>query len=404
MRREIDIGRALRHPHIVPVLDADSDLAWFVMPLAQGSADDDRQTLGASDSELRRLVTQICEGIDVAHDRGWIHRDVKPANILKWPDNTWAIGDWGLGRRPRGSTTVPRRTQMGIEYGTPGFAPPELGADAHEATAASDIFSIGQVIGWALTGADPRPNVPLLPGNGPWRRIVRRCTQLDPAGRPQSVAELLQLLAHEFDETFALDDAENLLALAKQGHHESLMRLWHVAAEHPADDSVILDLLPRLGRSSVGYATKADPEVVEEVLAMLREHVDGGTRTGYIWISPIARLILEVCRAATIENNLDLMESALVTLFVWDEHWDQWDPQKDVKDWIRTLRGEAAGTVASVLRDYSDTIRHLSELANETRVDRNWSGYGLAGSQGWPLASMTRTSKKCLPCFVAVER
>jgi hypothetical protein len=79
---------------------------------------------------------------------------------------------------------------------------------------------------------------------------------------------------------------------------------------------------------------------------------------------------LGIGRASATQEKFDLLEVAFSTLCVWDEQWDRWDPQKDIKNWLRTIRGDAANAVASVLRDYPDVSRHLSELARDNRVDR----------------------------------
>jgi serine/threonine-protein kinase len=182
--------------------------------------------------------------------------------------------------------------------------------------------------------------------------------------------EVLQLIAREFDEAAVPDDAEQLLALAKGGDKSALMRLWHLAAEAPDDDEIPIDILPRLGPSSVRYAVGVEPDVVEEVLGILREHVRGGNRTGFGWVGRVVLLILGIGRAAATQKRWDLLEVAFSTLCVWDEQWNRWDPQKDIKNWLRAIRGDAANTVASVLRDYPDVSRHLSDLAKDNRVDR----------------------------------
>jgi serine/threonine protein kinase len=83
------------------------------------------------------------------------------------------LADWGVVRRPRGQTAKVGRT--GLYIGTEGFADPELSQTPHEATASSDIYSIGRVIAWALTGELPRTALSLLPPPSPWRSIVRAC-------------------------------------------------------------------------------------------------------------------------------------------------------------------------------------------------------------------------------------
>jgi hypothetical protein len=198
MRREIEAAQALGgSPHVMPVLDHSPGHDWFVMPLADESAATARAALSET-TELRALVTAMCEGLRHAHAIGWIHRDLKPANLLR-RGGTWMVADWGLVRRPLGTTSQSGRTRLGIAFGTVGFGAPELSPDPHQAGPPADIYSIGQVIGWAVTGQVPQANTPLIPPGGPWRQVVRTATQRDPARRPATVDALLELVAEELD-------------------------------------------------------------------------------------------------------------------------------------------------------------------------------------------------------------
>lgn len=193
MGREIEAGRLFgSHPHVMPVIDADPECRWFVMPLASGTARSYATQLQAPD-QLRQMLTAVCEALRVPHQQGWIHRDLKPENLLLL-DNRWTVADWGLGRRPRGETSQPGRTRTGTGYGTAGFAAPELSLDAHQAGPPADIYSLGQIIGVILTGRPPQANIPLIPPSGPWKTLVEYTTQLDPSARPQNVDDLLDLI------------------------------------------------------------------------------------------------------------------------------------------------------------------------------------------------------------------
>jgi hypothetical protein len=195
MGREIFIGRHYgEHPNVMPVLDADPDGRWFVMPLANGSAASHANRLRRDLGDLRDLVTAVCEGLRRPHGDDRIHRDIKPANILLLNDR-WVVADWGLGRQPRGQTSVPRRTRTGTGFGSEGFAAPELSAgDPHDVKASADIYSIGRLIAAILTGESPEQNLPLLPASGPWRPVVAEATHHKPTDRPQDVDEFLRLL------------------------------------------------------------------------------------------------------------------------------------------------------------------------------------------------------------------
>ncbi|MFF1401326.1 protein kinase [Streptomyces sp. NPDC058287] len=170
MRREIEIGQLLNgHPHAMPILDFSVDHTWFVMPWAEATAEDRQEQL-REPTQLRALVNALASVLATAHEHDWLHRDIKPSNILCL-DGRWTLADWGIVRRPRGQTTKVGRT--GLYIGTEGFAAPELSETPHEATASSDIYSIGRVIAWALTDQLPKTNVQLLPPPGPWRSIGR---------------------------------------------------------------------------------------------------------------------------------------------------------------------------------------------------------------------------------------
>ncbi|TDP93026.1 serine/threonine-protein kinase [Labedaea rhizosphaerae] len=193
MQREIEFGQLLMgDDHIMPVLDFGLKHDWFVMPLAQGNAEDARLSL-LEDGALTALVTAICSALEAAHGKGWLHRDLKPANLLL-VDGRWTVADWGLGRRPRGDTTFTGRTKTGEFLGSEGFAAPEQATDAHEATACADLYSLGQIIGWARTGRTPKHGAPLVPDEEPWRSIVIAATQMKPDARPQTAREFLEIM------------------------------------------------------------------------------------------------------------------------------------------------------------------------------------------------------------------
>jgi serine/threonine protein kinase len=196
MKREVECGRTLDgKPHVMPVLDFGAAYEWFVMPMAAGSAEAFAQDLKRA-GDLASMVAAVCSALEPAHALGWVHRDIKPANILKL-DGQWTLADWGLGRRPRGETTNPGRTRIGVMHGTAGFAAPELSTDAHSATFSADIYSLGQLIGWSITEKWPSRDTPLLPGEGPWRSVVEQSTILDPSRRPQNIQEFRELVARE---------------------------------------------------------------------------------------------------------------------------------------------------------------------------------------------------------------
>ena len=368
MRREIEAAQAFGGgPHVVPVLDFSDQYTWFVMPLAERSAADALHELGDG-SSLRALVTAICQALRPAHQEGWVHRDLKPENLL-WLGGTWAVADWGLTRRPRGQTTDPDRTRTGVAFGTEGWAAPELSVNAHEAKPSADIYSIGQIIGWALTGKRPQANIPLLPLGGPWRQVVKVATELAPERRPATVDQLLAIIAEELDHGLPDpgDTAGQLLAAASAGERAAAMQLFALAARQPDDARLYTEILPAIPRGAVSAAVDADRQQAREVARAALGHVhqydldyDDAARV-ITWLYWIA------ARAGEI-NDLGLLEEALRAVLAWDAHWDRWTPQKVIRKWLAGLRNDHAAAAARALRDHGEAA-HFSELAEDRSAD-----------------------------------
>ncbi|MFJ4918424.1 PaeR7I family type II restriction endonuclease [Streptomyces sp. NPDC088725] len=371
MRREIEISRLLStHPHAMPVLDAEPDGAWFVMPLADATAEDYHEQL-RDPERLRDLVYAMASVLGEAHKRDWVHRDIKPSNILRL-QGRWVLADWGIGRRPRGQTTMPGRT--GHYIGTEGFSAPELSVDPHEATThASDIYSLGRVIAWALTGKAPQANVVLLPPAGPWRSIVRAATQPDPTLRPQSVEELLTLIAREFSvpQGPPAEQAAPLLAAACAGDSASIDALLVLISDYPDDYDLHLDVLTQLPPDLAAPPLSRNPQQANALMRAFSAHV-GGVGTRRVQFGEAGRAISwlhAVSAYAAERSEWDLLDEAVRTMCKWDGSWNQWDPQYTIRPWLRWLDGDAASIVASALRDHPDSARHFAELADEQAVD-----------------------------------
>jgi eukaryotic-like serine/threonine-protein kinase len=151
---------ALHHPAVAQVFDfgeiPDSDgqraTAFLVMELVPGeplSALLARE--GALDPERATdIVAQAAAGIDVAHRRGIVHRDVKPANLLVTPDGTVKVTDFGIARA---GDAVPL-TGTGQVIGTAQYLSPEQ-AKGNPASPASDVYSLAVVLYECLTGTRP---------------------------------------------------------------------------------------------------------------------------------------------------------------------------------------------------------------------------------------------------------
>ncbi|MFI7180008.1 serine/threonine protein kinase [Streptomyces spororaveus] len=377
MKREIEIGRLLSdHPHAMPIWDAGPGSNWFVMPKAQATARECLDEL-LDPAALRDLVDSICSVLAAAHEmrdpsspHGWVHRDIKPSNVLRL-DGRWVLADWGLTRRPPGQTTDPQRTKIGVSMGSLGYAAPELSDNAHQAGPQADIYSLGQLIGWAVTGEEPLQNVPLIPPAGPWRAVVREATRLDPSRRPGNMSVFLKLIAQEVDEPPVppVVEGEALRDAVLAGDPNAPERLLALAAAHPENAALYCDVLLRVEPEALMPVMMADPpravEIVRAMSALLGTHrppESGEVDAVILWLFAVARQAVD-------SAEMHLLEECCDGAFGWDALWDQWRPQDMIRPWLRTLTKDAAAAVAGALRDHPDCARHFSSLAADVHVD-----------------------------------
>jgi len=151
---------ALNHPHIVPVYQfgEEGGLLFLVMPVLKESLRDrlDRERR-LSPSEATRLAVQIASGLDAAHARGLVHRDVKPENILLNNEGRALLTDFGIAREIaflRETGVARTLAASGLPVGTPEYMAPEqlrgLPVDQK-----ADVYALGAVLYELLTGVVP---------------------------------------------------------------------------------------------------------------------------------------------------------------------------------------------------------------------------------------------------------
>lgn len=157
LRAEYEISRGARHPNLVSILELGlySDAAYLVMARYVGGALRKRIEEGGrmSPGQALRLCAELAGGLQALHDSGYVHLDVKPANILLGANTEPALCDYGITRPVR--ILKERRGYLG---GTPGFMSPEqAGIVADPVDCRSDVFSLGVSLVQLLTGSRPFP-------------------------------------------------------------------------------------------------------------------------------------------------------------------------------------------------------------------------------------------------------
>lgn len=157
-KREASLAAQLSHPNIVPVYEFDTreGLSFLIMPFVRGetlqNALADRERVSVA--EIVRLLREVGAALDVAHRRGVVHRDVKPANIMIEEDTgRLLLTDFGVAQvrgTPSGALTAP-----GSVIGTPDYMAPEQMIGLPDVDGRADLYSLGLVAFEALTGTRP---------------------------------------------------------------------------------------------------------------------------------------------------------------------------------------------------------------------------------------------------------
>jgi serine/threonine-protein kinase len=220
--REAQTTAAMRSPHTIQLYDfgiAQSGAFYYVMEYLDGLDLDElvKRYGPVPPNRLAFLLSQVCDSLGEAHERGLIHRDVKPANIYVCRygrcDDFVKVLDFGLVKTDGDKDDDVGLTAEGTVSGTPAFVAPEqvLGDKTDGRT---DIYSLGCTAYWALTGTyvfqgksamatvmmhvNTTPSPPSACGVQPipseLDSVVMACLEKDPANRPQDADALAEML------------------------------------------------------------------------------------------------------------------------------------------------------------------------------------------------------------------
>jgi DNA-binding beta-propeller fold protein YncE len=153
-KREVDMIAELEHPYILPVYDFGQvdDNPYIVMRYMSGGTLYHRlRDNSLSQAQLLRVLRQVAEALDYAHNRDVVHRDLKPANVLLDESGNACLADFGLAKTMAGSRDL---TATGSILGTPEYMSPEQ-ARGDKLDARSDIYSFAVMVYQALSGQLP---------------------------------------------------------------------------------------------------------------------------------------------------------------------------------------------------------------------------------------------------------
>lgn len=215
-RREARAVAKLNHPNIVPVYDfgEQGNLTYLVMPLIPGGTLHSylKQRGILPLTEALAIMDQVAAALQYAHERGLIHRDVKPANVLMSAEGRALLSDFGIVRLTQQESSIATLTHMGAFVGSPEYAAPEM-VMGQPVDARVDVYALGVILFQMLTGRlpfvastavsllimqaqqpPPAPrslNPAILPAV---EAVILKALAKEPAGRYQSAAEFLAAL------------------------------------------------------------------------------------------------------------------------------------------------------------------------------------------------------------------
>ncbi len=202
---EANMIKQLDHPAIVRIVDIidNGSVIYIIEDYIEGETlSSIIENNGAQPQDLViEWAMQICEAFEYLHTRKppIIYRDMKPANVMLKPDGNIKIIDFGIAREYKEQSLADT-----VSLGTKGYAAPEQFGGKGQTDARTDIYCLGVTLYHLITGQNPcEPPYEIYPIRH-WNpqlsagleAIIQKCTQLNPADRYQSCAELLYALHH----------------------------------------------------------------------------------------------------------------------------------------------------------------------------------------------------------------
>ncbi|HHT0510819.1 TPA: serine/threonine-protein kinase [Raoultella planticola] len=179
-KREVIYQSNCTHSNIVPIYLCSlyAETPWFIMEKAECDLDHEISNNLLSPDQKLMVAKMILDGIGHIHKKGYLHRDIKPVNVLKFSDGTYKVSDFGLVKdtNPKGDTI--KLTAIGTKMGSPRYMAPEILYNA-EYSAQTDIYAVGRLIE-DLNIEDKKV-----------KPIITKCIKMEKDARYQSITEIL---------------------------------------------------------------------------------------------------------------------------------------------------------------------------------------------------------------------
>ncbi|MCA9303583.1 MAG: tetratricopeptide repeat protein [Phycisphaerales bacterium] len=186
--REVDLAARIHHPHVVSILDRGvtrDGRGFFAMEYIEGKALD--EYLACQHLTVDRVLAlflSICKGVQAAHQRGVLHRDLKPGNVLVSPSGHATVLDFGLAKSEIDQAATMSRTVAGEFMGTLAYAAPEqLAGDPDQIDVRTDVYALGVILYEMLTKRLPHDT------SGGVESTIRSVRESEPQ-RPSKIVKI----------------------------------------------------------------------------------------------------------------------------------------------------------------------------------------------------------------------
>src|SRR5256885_2347592 len=229
--REAQAVARLNHPNIVQVYDfgEEGDIAYLVMEFIKGK--ELKTFFDANErfdlKEAVRVMCELCDALDFAHNAGIIHRDIKPANVMLDAQARTKLTDFGVARVQDSDKTSVERTQAGTMVGTPAYKSPEPFTGSGAWTIAKKIIQEEPPLASSLNDAI----TPLFDA------VVNKALAKNPQQRFQSARDLSVALRRALEGKSADDDSDRTVVGGLAAINVSALRVAPAVATAPAYDS-----------------------------------------------------------------------------------------------------------------------------------------------------------------------
>jgi serine/threonine protein kinase/Tfp pilus assembly protein PilF len=353
-RREAETAAGLEHPNIVPIYQvgetADGFPYYTMKYAAAGSLLQARGPLLQHPRHSAALMVKVARGVQYAHEKGVLHRDLKPGNILLDSHGEPLVSDFGLARCEAVSSYLTRSL---ASFGTPGYiAPEQADGPAAKLTPAADIYSLGAILFELLTGRPPfvgdnafavmkqssEQPAPKLRSLAPkadrdLEIICARCLEREPADRYQSAAELADDLESWLDDRPISASPPSVSLRARRWVRRNRKLAASLAA------------LVLLGAGSLLWHIRA-----QNIQASMREHFLAARSVVVLPFLDLETLSGDATAAQNVANSLSAQFENLGPARVITSAVPGWGKLEDIRRAARDVKGRAVvtGTVRRV--------------------------------------------------------